>query len=38
MTLDLGPLAKEKLTLCLGESWFRFLTQFLVPRDPIKNN
>jgi alpha-1,2-mannosyltransferase len=33
-TVDLGPLAKEKLTLCLGESWFRFPTQFLVP-DPI---
>lgn len=33
-TLDLGPLAKENLTLCLGESWFRFPTQFLVP-DPI---
>ncbi|EFP83622.1 uncharacterized protein PGTG_09335 [Puccinia graminis f. sp. tritici CRL 75-36-700-3] len=33
-TLDLGPLAKEKLTLCLGDSWFRFPTQFLVP-DPI---
>ncbi|WAQ87472.1 hypothetical protein PtA15_8A376 [Puccinia triticina] len=33
-TVDLGPLAREKLTLCLGESWFRFPTQFLVP-DPI---
>jgi len=33
-SLDLGPLAKENLTLCLGESWFRFPTQFLVP-DPI---
>ncbi|PLW12601.1 hypothetical protein PCASD_17156 [Puccinia coronata f. sp. avenae] len=36
MTLDLGPLAKEKLTLCLGESWFRFLTQFLVPATPSR--
>ncbi|KAI7949465.1 hypothetical protein MJO28_008286 [Puccinia striiformis f. sp. tritici] len=33
-TMDLGPLKKDKLTLCLGESWFRFPTQFLVP-DPI---
>lgn len=33
-TVDLGPLAKDKLTLCLGESWYRLPTQFLVP-DPI---
>lgn len=33
-TVDLAPLARDKLTLCLGESWYRLPTQFLVP-DPI---
>ncbi|MBW0462103.1 hypothetical protein O181_001818 [Austropuccinia psidii MF-1] len=32
--VDLGKLATDNLTLCLGESWFRFPTHFLVP-DPI---
>ncbi|POW19239.1 hypothetical protein PSHT_04916, partial [Puccinia striiformis] len=33
-TMDLGPLKKDELMLCLGDSWFRFPTQFIVP-DPI---
>ncbi|CAH7668169.1 Alg9-like mannosyltransferase family-domain-containing protein, partial [Phakopsora pachyrhizi] len=34
-TFDLAPLKRDNLSLCLGKSWYRLPTQFLVP-EPIR--